>query len=79
MLDSYKELIAAKAEIKMLKKQLKNSKPIVLAHWIKTMYGEAECSNCKEVGPDCYELALEFDKYCPNCGAQMDEVAECSK
>ena len=29
MLESYKELIAAKAEIKMLKKQLEESKPII--------------------------------------------------
>ena len=42
MLESYKELIAAKAEIKMLKKQLENSKQVIL------------CKYCKFYDPEFY-------------------------
>lgn len=44
--------------------------PVILAHWIDTLYGW-KCSNCKEEQE--YTLYL---KHCPNCGAKMDEEVE---
>lgn len=44
--------------------------PIAHAHWIDTLYGWA-CSNCEKE----QEYTL-FLKYCPSCGAKMDEEVD---
>ena len=82
MLESYKELISAKSEIKMLKKQLEKSKPIVHAHWKKVNEWTHVCSNCgvkAAIVSDEYDYMEDLSDYCHSCGAQMDEVTECSK
>ena len=52
------------------------AKPVVHAHWRGSkfaesmgIYGVVGCSNCDKNGSKYY-------RYCPYCGAQMDEVAE---
>jgi hypothetical protein len=48
------------------------AKPVVHAHWIE----EGEdliCSNCEEYALLNCECYSEYSKYCPYCGAQMDE------
>ena len=70
MLESYKELIAAKSEIRQLKKQLEEAKSVVHALW--KFYKSAsieffQCSRCGE------PVVFDEYNYCPHCGAQMDE------
>ncbi len=55
------------------------AKPVVHAHWITKQEAEEmnrydlvySCSACGHCDWDCTES--ESFKYCPNCGAQMDE------
>lgn len=48
--------------------------PVVHAHWEKSAYTTAgRCSHCGGISPDDYETAIVYEKYCPYCGAQMDE------
>ncbi len=52
--------------------------PVIHAHWIENMfpaYEHVECSHCKEqyYEDDLYLGGNDFPKYCPNCGAKMDE------
>ena len=55
--------------------------PVVHAHWFESYWGAtgAECSNCHCVIPtydmDYQEVKHDF-KYCPYCGAKMDEEVE---
>ena len=49
------------------------AKPVVHAHWIEE--GEdLVCSNCEEYALWNCECYSECSKYCPYCGAQMDEL-----
>lgn len=55
--------------------------PVGHGEWIPISDGEwAECSECGEGyevsdngGMTTFKLLCEFYKYCPNCGAKMDE------
>lgn len=56
--------------------------PIIHAHWIIDEYDYYDCSHCGEAyynGCDSTEEAMhrlangDAYKYCPNCGAHMDE------
>lgn len=77
MLESYKELIAAKSEIRQLRKRLKEMKPVKRAHWESTIHMSEEgyiediykCDNCGR-------MVENLENYCPSCGAQMDEVTK---
>ena len=62
--------------------QLKNAPTIDLVkhgHWVDTDYYDLKCSKCGE-RPLYYFNEEELDyylcrsKYCPHCGAKMDEV-----
>ena len=50
--------------------------PVIHANWIyDKLAGVAECSNCKYCIDTFYDsIAIGDYKYCPNCGAVMDEV-----
>lgn len=51
------------------------AKPVVHAHWRKWGCEGTVCSNCYgRVLYECDEQEKK-SKYCPHCGAQMDEVA----
>ena len=52
------------------------AKPVVHAYWIEQIIDggqELMCSNCGEYALMNDEFYSEFSKYCPYCGAQMDE------
>lgn len=52
------------------------TKPVVHAHWLEQIIDggqELMCSNCGEYALMNDEFYSEFSKYCPYCGAQMDE------
>lgn len=52
------------------------AKPVVHAHWLEQIIDggqELMCSNCGEYALMNDEFYSEFSKYCPYCGAQMDE------
>ena len=68
MLESYKELIAAKSEIRQLKKQLEEAKSVVHAYW--KYYKSARFFQCSRCGGP---VVSDGYSYCPHCGAQMDE------
>lgn len=46
--------------------------PVIHAHWYHKphVWGVDYCSNCD------FELHINDTKYCPSCGAIMDEVIE---
>ena len=44
--------------------------PVVHARWIKNDIPNSELSKCTNCG---YDLGAWSFKYCPNCGAKMDE------
>ncbi len=58
--------------------------PVVHGEWIPVSDGDmAECSECGEnydvgdgYGMAAFELFRKYYRYCPNCGAKMDEVSE---
>ena len=55
------------------------AKPVVHAHWLEQIIDgsqELMCSNCGEYALMNDEFYSEFSKYCPYCGAQMDEEAD---
>lgn len=71
MLDIYKELIMAKAEIKLLKRQLERAKPETHGHWKGKPIaglGTVRCSECNS----CFIENNGRWRYCPYCGAKMD-------
>lgn len=70
MLESYKELIAAKSEIRQLKKQLEEAKSVVHAHWKYYKSASIEFFQCSKCGEPV--VSDEYN-YCPHCGAQMDD------
>lgn len=58
--------------------------PVVHAKWIQDSEGEICCSNCGNYTMDMHDegfklpnggwgYALQYPKYCSNCGARMDE------
>ena len=52
------------------------AKPVVHAHWLEQIIDggqELMCSNCGEYALMNDEFYSEFSKYCPYCGAPMDE------
>lgn len=70
------------ASLILLEKLIKNAptieaKPIVHAHWkCDSAIDPYYCSNCgKEALRDFFEEDV-LSKYCPRCGAQMDEVTK---
>lgn len=72
--ESIEEIADAVAE-KLRKEEVKHG------HWINErlvttddgrVYGIATCSECKGT----YVYVLDVWNYCPNCGANMDEVTE---
>lgn len=46
------------------------AKPVVHAHWKQNWAGLLFCSNCA----DDAKAYMYRKKYCPDCGAQMDEL-----
>ena len=43
-----------------------NAEPVRCGKWIKTGVISGKCSECEEI-------SVEIGKYCPNCGAKMEE------
>lgn len=43
-------------------------------HWESSLTGWVYCSVCNTEPPDETNIR---SKYCPNCGARMDEIVEC--
>lgn len=59
--------------------------PVVYGEWIPICDGAgAECANCEEYydssgacdSMEGFRLFAKYQKYCPNCGAKMDEEEE---
>lgn len=46
--------------------------PVVHARWVDTIIGTIKCTLCG----CCYNMYEGFAKYCPNCGARMDQEAD---
>ena len=58
---------------------VKNGTPIKIGHWIDKFGGVYRCSCCREI--ISIDTEIEFPngityKYCPNCGAKMQEESE---
>lgn len=59
-----------------------DAEPVIHAHWEYVDYGGCgnyHCSNCRAISGTQYnglEPILRLTKYCPNCGAKMDEEEE---
>lgn len=53
------------------------AKPVVRAHWEQDGVWDI-CSNCKRSTLQPRIKGLPQYKYCPHCGAQMDESISCS-
>lgn len=69
-------LSCEKFEAAILKIQAADVAPVIHAHWIEQIIDggqELMCSNCGEYALMNDEFYSEFSKYCPYCGAQMDE------
>lgn len=49
------------------------AKPVVHAHWMKDKFGESYCSKCYVYAVIDEDGRERKSKYCPCCGAQMDE------
>lgn len=51
---------------------LEDVAPVIHAHWYHKphVWGVDYCSNCD------FELHINDTKYCPSCGAKMDEEVE---
>lgn len=81
-LDPVDDIIALVNAIKWL--QVADVAPVVHGEWIPISDGDmAECSECGEnydvgdgFGMAAFELFRKYYRYCPNCGAKMDEVSE---
>lgn len=61
--------------VRMARESLENQKT---GHWIDVTNGRGghKCDNCHEYAPS-YQSGNEYlTKYCPNCGAKMQEVEE---
>lgn len=61
--------------------QALKSEPIKHGRWIKGVdeYDGIEmckCSECGYLNLECEVFQLDGFRYCPNCGAKMDEVEE---
>ena len=63
------------ATINEIKKfPLEDVKPVVHAHWYRNWVDVPVCSNCKFGWDSQPELdGKPLFKYCPDCGAKMDE------
>lgn len=56
-----------------------NAKPIVYAHWIleREPDGNPYCYHCSYCDSDFHNIGIKCaSKYCPNCGATMNERIE---
>lgn len=58
-----------------------DAEPVVHGRWIKSDFlrigaNQYRCSKCWEDEWWLYHFSLGDSKYCPNCGAKMDEVSE---
>lgn len=50
------------------------AKPVVHAHWVWDKKNKCwSCSACEGTDSNNYSCISVDSKYCPNCGAQMDE------
>ena len=49
------------------------AKPIMHAHWDMENLKRVMCSYCKNYPPYDYFGRYMLSKFCPHCGAQMDE------
>ena len=48
---------------------------IIHAHWVESKEGYFSCSNChNDAMVELYENSQKLTLFCPNCGAQMDEI-----
>ena len=45
--------------------------PVRHGMWVTEKYPLIRCSRC-----DAVMIITDYDNYCPNCGAKMDEVSE---
>ena len=62
-------LSCEKFEAAILKIQAADVAPVIHAHWIRYPdCGVTKCSNCGWSIEECWD-----SKWCPECGAQMDE------
>lgn len=55
------------------------AEPVKHGRWIVSLFPGSEHVSCSECGAEYYEDDLllggnEFPRYCPNCGAKMDEI-----
>ena len=70
--NNYCKEIASKEDIDKLLTE--DVAPVVHARWIVNRdYGDCTCSMCKTVYEDNGETIPDYWKYCPHCGAKMDE------
>ena len=53
------------------------AEPVKHGRWIWNDAGYYECSNCEYIDSNnIIDILNDEYKYCPNCGARMDEVEE---
>lgn len=50
-----------------------DARPVVHARWKKGVFADATCSNC-DFSICIANSVIPKMRYCPNCGARMDEV-----
>lgn len=63
-----------RAKTLLLSQPAVDAQPVVHGHWVYDHWCEFKCSNCGEWSNSKPYKGRE--KYCPNCGAKMDEVGK---
>lgn len=67
----------AKAEIIIDQEPTVDVAPVVHAHWNKTcvldIYQCSACKSAEKMDMSRYNYRVYLKRYCPNCGARMDE------
>ena len=69
----------SEASVEWCREMLNDAVPVRHGKWIHRGCGVFTCDKCsRDIGLNVYttEKASERFKYCPNCGARMDEAKE---